>query len=498
MDDANFLCMIWAVHAIQDGRSAQATRFLNHPKEAVTRDLTSKYYAYPWDLETLISLDFNTPKARFATNVLNLREFNTVADIVNLLRTVEDDETPGRVDDTNVLMEVHRIGHRQFGWQRRFTGVTDIYRYMFIYGQGECATYFETKYRVSVANFLGVAFAYFAYLMRGPWSPPIGDMNFLGISKEAIESSLKLLAGDIWFVRHESRQLLNKFETSAGSPLPVIYEPSYLRIRPIVSRDLGLRKQYIAPLPALVVMRATMGLYYDLQSGGTKITNDATARFEEYARRSIKAHCPGFDCAPPLRYRYKKNPVDTPDVLLMQDGRIVAVFECKATKLTFEAQYADDPLESAKEGYAQIAKAIFQLWRFFSHVRRGIIKFDVAGDAPAVVLTMDAWTQMSRPLRESLVSEARKIADEKEPEMIDDDRRHPIFCPIRELDSMLTQSDEGQLLAAFKAGAEPYYQGWSIEQVRTDAVPKLERAKTFAFDPIELLPWWQRKSDGAA
>lgn len=369
---------------------------------------------------------------------------------------------------------------------------------MFIYGQGECASYFERTHGVSVANFLGVAFAYFSYLMSGPWCPPIPRLDILGIPSDALENSLKLLSGDIWLVRHESRQLLSKFEASAGSTLPVIYQPSYLRIKPIVRRDLGYRKQYIAPLPALIVLRATMGLYYDIQSGGTTITNDATSRFEEYARQSIKAHCPGFECAPAARYRYKKNPVDTPDVLLMQAGRVVAVFECKATKLTFEAQYADDPVESAKDGYAQIAKAIFQLWRFFSHVRRGIIAFRVDTDASAVVLTMDAWAQMSRPLRDRLVAEARKISIDKEPDMIDEDRRHPIFCSIRELDVMLTLSNEEQLLAALNAAAEPYYQGWSIEQVRNHAVPKLDEAKPFAFDPSELLPWWKKKPSGAA
>ncbi|MER8734716.1 hypothetical protein NKH28_34075 [Mesorhizobium sp. M1227] len=351
---------------------------------------------------------------------------------------------------------------------------------------------------MTIADFFAVAFSYFAHLMRGPWSPPIHDLSFLGISSDAVEKSLKLLSADIWSARHESRQLLSKFEASARSILPVIYQPSHLRIKPIIRRDLGLRQQYIAPLPALIILRATVGLYYDLQGGGTTITNEATKRFEDYARRSISAHCPGFECAPAVKYRYKKNPVETPDILLMQAGRIVAVFECKATKLTFEAQYADDPVESANDGYAQIAKAIFQLWRFFSHVRRGIIKFDIDADAPAVVLTMDAWTQMSRPLRDRLITEARKISYEKEPDMTDEDRRHPIFCPIRELDVMLTLSNEEQLLAAFRAGCEPYYQGWSIAQVRADAVPTLKGTKKYAFDPSELLPWWAKKLDGAA
>lgn len=493
-EDPAFLCMIWAVHAIQDKRAMQAAKFLNHPKEAATTDIQSKYTAYKWDLETLITLDLNTPKTRGAVwrqQPMDTRDFNTVADIVNLLRAVENHESSGRVDDTNILLELHRIGHRQFAWQRGFARAHDIYRYLYIYGQGECATYFESTYGVSVVDFFTVAFCHLGYLIQGPWRERISDLELLGVSQDAVDKSLALLSGDIWEVRRHSKQLLIKFEKSMGTTLPVIYQPSYLRVKPIIRRAVGLRSQYIAPLPSLIVMRASMGLYYDLQNGGTAVTNDATKRFEVYARRSIKAHCPGFDPAPALEYTYNKNPVETPDILLNRDGRIVAVFECKATKLTFEAQYGDDPSESAKNGYSQIAKAIFQLWRFFSHVRRGIIELDIAPDAPAIVLTMDAWTQVSRALRDAVVAEAEKIAAAREPQINEEDKRRPVFCPIQELDHMLTVSDEDQLLAAFRAATDVHYQGWSIREVRNAAVPRLEKEKDFAFDLSEILPWWK-------
>jgi hypothetical protein len=499
--DPEFLCMIWAVHAIQDERVRQAAKFLNCPPEAATTDMQSKFALYKWELETLITLDLNTPKATepaWRRKPMNTRHFNTVAEIVNLLRAVEQHENRGRFDPTNILLEMHRYGHRQFGWQRGFVRPQDIYRYLFIYGQGECAAYFEKTYGVSVVDFVTVAFGHVAYLGQGPWMPRIAHFDPLGVSQDAIDNSLKLLSADVWEVRRESHKLLTKFEKSLGSTLPVIFQPSYLRIKPVIRRAVGQRDQYIAPLPSLIVMRATIGLYYDLQDGGTIVTNDATKRFEEYARRSIKAHCPGFDPVPAVKYLYRKNPVDTPDILLKQGGRIVAVFECKATKLTFEAQYGDEPAENAKNGYSQIAKAIFQLWRFFSHVRRGLIDLDVAPDASGVVLTMDAWTQMSRELRDTLVAEAEKIAAAKEPEISEEDKRPPVFCPIQELDNMLVVSNEEQLLAAFRAATNVKYQGWSIEDVRDDAVPALEREKDFAFDPGDIFSWWKdaRKAGG--
>ena len=80
--------------------------------------------------------------------------------------------------------------------------------------------------------------------------------------------------------------------------------------------------------------------------------------------------------------------------------------------------------------------AIFQMWRFFSHVRRQMVNFVIAEDAPAVVLTLDAWTLMSSDLRNAVIAEARRMVAEKEPEIIKEDQRPPVFCPLHELDHL--------------------------------------------------------------
>jgi hypothetical protein len=240
------------------------------------------------------------------------------------------------------------------------------------------------------------------------------------------------------------------------------------------------------------MLRATLGLYYDLVGGGTKITNDANARFEEYARRSIKTLCPGFDPAPAVQYAYNKNNVDTPDILLKRDGRVVAVFECKATKLTFEAQYGDDPLENAKSGYEQITKAVFQLWKFFSHVRRGILEMDVADDAAAIVLTMEAWTQMAGPLRKRITDAADAMAKAKDHEITEEDKRTPIFCPIQDLDELLMVSTEDELLQTFRTAVEEKYLGWGARSVRSQIAAETEKRKDLPFKLSDVLPWWDK------
>ena len=62
------------------------------------------------------------------------------------------------------------------------------------------------------------------------------------------------------------------------------------------------------------------------------------------------------------RYKPKKGaPVDTPDLLVKDGGKVILAAECKATKLTYLAQFAEDPFEAENKQYLQIANGVFQL-----------------------------------------------------------------------------------------------------------------------------------------
>ncbi|KSV65440.1 hypothetical protein N182_35760 [Sinorhizobium sp. GL2] len=491
-DDPDALTMFWAVHALQNDRSASAEKHLNFPPQANTSSMDSPFAVFPWDIETLITLMLNMPKSvspPWLRQPMNVREFNTVATLINFLRAADEYDAGDRVTVENVLKEMHRIAHRTFAWQRGWANVPETYRTLFIYGQGLSGQYFEETYGLSIVDFYTVAFLYMSVFFQKPWTTAVNDLGFFNNIRDKVRPAERLLATDNSDARRESLALLRRYEKSAGKRLPIIYRPSYLRMRPMLQFTTEVEPVFIAPLPTLLLHRATVGLYYDIIKGGTKVRNDAGARFEEYCRKSIKAHCPAFEVSPPVKYKFKGNPVETPDVILQLNGQVVAVMECKASKLTFEAQYADNPIEDAQDGYVQIAKAVFQMWRFFSHVRRKLLDFVVADDAPAVVLTLDAWTLMSSELRNEVIAEARQMVAEKEPEITEEDQRPPVFCPLHELDHLLLVSSEQQVLDGMKAAIRPEYDGWALLNVRQNAVEKLQQ-KRYAFDPAEFIGWW--------
>jgi hypothetical protein len=184
---------------------------------------------------------------------------------------------------------------------------------------------------------------------------------------------------------------------------------------------------------------------------------------------------------------------NSPDVLIKDQGKLVIVVECKATKLTYLAQFAEDPFEAAKKQYTQLAKGIFQLWRFFSHVRCQLVEEDIATDCHAVVVTLDPFMQISRDQENKVFAEASALADE-DSNITLEDRKHVVICPVTELESILSRATDDTLLASLKASNEEKYQGWMLFNIHRDtgAAKQFGKPKPYPFDLENVLPWWNR------
>lgn len=200
-----------------------------------------------------------------------------------------------------------------------------------------------------------------------------------------------------------------------------------------------------------------------------------------------------FEVRGAYRYGPKGAQFNSPDVLIKDQGKLVIVAECKATKLTYLAQFAEDPFEAAKKQYTQLAKGVFQLWQFFSHVRRSLVEEAPACDCHAIVFTLDAFMQMARDPQNKMLAEANALADE-DGNITPEDRKHVVICPIYVLKSILSRATENSLLASLKASNEDKYQGWMLREVHRDtgAAREFGKPKLYPFDMENVLPWWSR------
>ncbi|TAY05786.1 hypothetical protein ELH91_30625 (plasmid) [Rhizobium leguminosarum] len=497
-DDADFLALLWSVDALQSGRENRAKQYITYPKEAATEDISSSFYAYKWDFETLATVLLTSakkPPKQGRNKHVNCKVWVAAAQAVNDLRDVEEAETALHIDGANIMLEMHRVAQRQFPWQRGYANPQHIYRYLYVYGQGACAEHFEQVHGVSLADFSMIALLLFWQLSENPWIVR-PDTTSVGISKDTFNAALKVLGVTLAEGRAEARAMQGKAALSAGGAIArTIYQPCLLRQFPILINP-AVGGRLLAPLPQLVLYRATAGLYYDVVRGGTALINDANARFEEYGRLLIRTYLPRFEVQPAHKYPFNGNPVDTPDILAKDGGNIVAVFECKATKLSFDAQFAENPMEAAKGAYDQMTKGIFQLWRFFSHARRGLFSAEpVAADAHGVLLTMETWFAMAKELQAKAMDDARQRAA-ADPNITDEDMRPIVFCSVSELEDTLGWSDEDTFLTLLARSAEERFRGWSIMSIQRDEKLKAQKVwRKFPFSMEDVMPWWSKIED---
>ena len=194
---------------------------------------------------------------------------------------------------------------------------------------------------------------------------------------------------------------------------------------------------------------------------------------------------------PSYKYHYSGNQIDTPDIFIKKDGEVLFAVECKSKKMTFEAKFAEFPIEEEKIGYDEISKGVFQIWRFFSHYRRGLIpRLEVRLDAVGIVLTLDTWLQMSVPLREEVMAAAKVLADRPGQEIIEEDRRPVVFCSIDDLERVLGFASESKFVDAVQAAATPKYLGWILPNVHRDlSGERIGNHYPFAEQLREVLPW---------
>ena len=427
--------------------------------------------------------------------MLDCSNFNSIADLVNRLRKLEDVESAIylRGGGFNIFGELHRIGQRQFHWQRGYLNLPQFYRYAFIYAQGKCGEYFEKTYGLPITELNLVGFALFAHSMRAPWISRSFTMPEIGLTADLLKRALPLLLISADRARGETKNITDTVTAKHGRPTPTAFLPSILRRHPLVSLC-DEAKEFIAPIPEVLLMRVTSGLYYDLIPGGQALLNEASDRFENYSAAFIDALMVRFKVSRAYRYELKKGaPVDTPDLLVKDGEKLVLAVECKATKLTYLAQFAEDPFEAEKKHYLQIANGVFQLWRFFSHVRRGLVKEPMDADTSAMVLTLDSFTTMNRELKAKIIEEANSIA-EMEGDIAAEDRRHIIFCSIQGLEEVLSRCTEDTLLATLNAARKKKYVGWELPQINQEEAAGKEKIepKKFPFELDGLLPWRKR------
>lgn len=311
-----------------------------------------------------------------------------------------------------------------------------------------------------------------------------------GITSDKILSLLAVVAQPI-------EQLREFAKVQRSGREHIGYKRSVLRKFPCVLFD----GHFFAPLRELLFQRVTTGLYFDAVNAGPEARNEVGKRFEIYCRELIGPTWVGVEVAPSYRYRPKDrkkgNEIDTPDLFLKVEGSVAVIMECKAKRMSFEARSNESPLENGQveAGHDELAKGVFQIWRFASHSRRGLLPASerLAPEAIGVVITLEPWLTMTRGAYTPLIERAKTLVAETGEDVTEQDMVPVSFCPVEDLENMLPVSTLGSFVATMRLAASDEYAGYHMKTLHRQFVADGVVAKPYPFhDRLdELLPWWR-------
>lgn len=500
--DEEFIQLLWATHILQSENPDPARKFIlpeTIPDGAISAKMPSEYSIHEWEIETLANELMTVPKAEPKKNglirTLRWDHFGAATDCVNWLRKLENVEYRVQKKREDVFLELGRIAARQFDWQRGFVNVPQFYRNAFVYGQGPCAAQFEKAHGITLNRFSQIGFMLFVSLTNSPVVRNDKSWLKMGVEWKEVERVLALISMPFPKAAALARDRRRKTIHTAD-------KPSILRQVPCLR--FGEKGERIrAPLPELILEWVTSGVFYDVVEGGGPIRDDYGRRFEDYCARHLAETLPGFEWEREFSYRRKPNNIHTPDILCKQGDQISVAFECKATRMSQQAMFGMNPIED--RGYQDITKAVFQLWRFFSHCRRGYVGRAVSDDAVGVVLTLDNWLVMADTLRKMVLSDAEKMALEKDADISQADMKPIVFVAAPELERTLSVSTEATFSQALKQSNTERYRGWRLDGVHKDLIegtPHPKRDYPFSDELGKILPWWdelgEERADAAA
>jgi len=485
-DDERFLNMVWAARAIQSGRAEEGLPFISGvPDAAVAEGITNRLAIYPWELETLTNELLAQPKHRYY-RVLQCGAWNTIATLTNQLRDLEGAEYVARRGAVPILREMYRIQGRQFEWQRGFPSVAQFYRNCFIYGQGACAEYFQETHDISIAQLTLVGYALFASFLADPTYDRRQDLAIIGVTPETRERAMSRICAPISTVRDIALRNREGDNDTA-------YRPSALRLFPCIAMDKRLRR-IRAPIPELVISRVTSGLFYDVVGGGGPVRDEYGRRFEQYVHSYFEAMLPAVRLLPEWHYRVACQSILSPDLMILgqRTEEVSIAVECKATRMSIDARFGELP--ENERGYEDMEKAVFQIWRFFSHCRRGLTGRRVAADAVGIVLTLENWFVMGSVLQEEIEARAVLRAQRLDSKITDEDRRRVIFCPMPDLEEVLATATEDSFRTSVARSVMDDRRGWLFSSIHREVrdANAIAKAYPFAEKLAELLPWWER------
>lgn len=346
---------------------------------------------HQWELE-IIARECIAHSPLTASMGLTMRDHTNFLEVLNKLRRLED-QISGLVTSTeNVLVELHRIGHRQFQWQTGIPTNRLNLRYYKIFSHPLVEPFVQEKIGLDVKTIytlgLGLTGTYIKWFALH--YPP--DFNFSkkhNANQENLDKFLGHFSLDVDTLRSnissELRENMNE---------RYAYFFDSFKSYPLIRMNANGKDSLVAPIPTMLIWRFTQGIYYevyDMEGFGDAFGQSQEAYIGEVLKDILKSPFLILPAEPTANDRG----VPSSD-WFVEDESSVMYIESKTKRLALGAKISLSDTTQLETQLKILAEAVRQVYQCIDAAQKGSLQGDAYANFGTkkpfpIVVTLESW-----------------------------------------------------------------------------------------------------------
>ena len=276
--------------------------------------------------------------------------------LVNHIRRITEEISKRAIDSGERAMKsLHTLMHQQARWQNP-RDWDRLYRAHRVYGSQLVRDMFEAIVGTSLPSMITMAFATAGQAARVGVVDAAADYSGVGVTQDERDAYFAMV-GASYSEAREALSAAQRYDEGWS------HTWNYLEAKPLVCLWDDRPKQFLCPIPELVLRRVTEGLFYDLAKSGAKYGNAYGLAFQDYVGDvlTVQFKRSSQKVMAEEEYRVKRDRKDGVD-WIVSDATGHLMIECKTRRMRLDAKITPDS-EHLTETLSDLADSIVQHYR---------------------------------------------------------------------------------------------------------------------------------------
>lgn len=337
------------------------------------------FHVFPWELTILYKeILLNSQQYGLTRSLLH---WNYFSGAVNKLKELENEIAKVYSTKENVLLELFRLSHRQFRWQRRPTLDTPA-RYWKLFSYQHLHAVVERSIGLTIEEIIKIGMSLLgAYEDKIALNTPLRS-DLPGINEEKVNIFLKHFC-----IGYDELKSLLKKEQQYNEKF--IYSYSSTVAYPLVKMEWKGKEAVVCIVPRYLFERITDGIYYEI-CRTPNFEHPFGDAFQEYIGDTFKALYSRGPIFPEATYENGKRTIDW----IIEDDSATLFVECKTKRLTTKAKAELFDVTELELELGKIADAVVQTYKTMNDYKNGLYpqaKFHSNKPIYVFVVTLEEW-----------------------------------------------------------------------------------------------------------